>query len=169
MIKQLLLPLLGVVAFIILVGLLINSPGTLNIPGAPTPQSTLPKSTISIGNKEVEVEIAKSKSERELGLGNRTYLAPNSGMLFVFENKGTTPGFWMKGMLMPIDIVWIRNDKVIQIDEHVPVPPSGTTDSQIPTYFSNQPIDYVLEVNSGFSDMYDIRVGDDVNLSNALK
>jgi hypothetical protein len=169
MIKQLILPLLGAVAFIILVGLLINSPGTLNIPGVPTPQSALPKAKILIGDKEVEVEIAKSESERELGLGNRTYLAPNSGMLFVFESRGVVLGFWMKGMLIPIDIVWIGDGKVSKIDEHVPVQPSGTPDSQMPSYFPNQPIDYVLEVNSGFSDMYGIEVGDTVDLSNALK
>lgn len=169
MIKQLFLPLLGVVAFIILVGLLVNSPGTLNIPGAPTPKSTLPKATILVGDKEIDVEIAKTKAERTLGLGNRSYLDPKSGMLFVFETKGIVTGFWMKGMLIPIDIIWIWDGKVMQIDERIPVPSSGIPDSQIPSYFPSQPIDYVLEVNSGFSDMYGIEVGDVVNLSSALK
>lgn len=169
MIKQLLLPLLGVAAFIILVGLLFNNPRALNFSVNPTPQASLTKSTISVGDKKIQVELAQTKSERELGLGNRSYLAPDSGMLFIFDSKNVIPNFWMKGMLMPIDIVWIGDSKIVKIDKHVPVQAAGTSDSELPIYSPGQPIDYVLEVNSGFSDRNDIQIGDSVDLGSEIR
>jgi len=56
-------------------------------------------------------------------------------------------------MSVPIDIIWIDDSKVIQIDENVPFEPSEKLRP------SNQPVDYVLEVAAGFSERYTIAPG----------
>lgn len=166
MVKQLLLPLAGVAAFIILVGLLVKDSGNIVIPGiTPTPTPSAQK-TITVGDTKLNVEIADTKAKRELGLGGRNNLSENTGMLFVFDSKQTIPSFWMKDMLIPLDIIWISKNKVIKIDKNVPAPVQGTSDSKLTIYNPGQPIDYVLEVNTGFSDANHITVGSSVDLSN---
>ena len=86
-------------------------------------------------------------------------------MLFVFDNKQITPVFWMKDMQIPLDIIWIGSGKIVKIDENVPAPVAGTPDTKLTNYSSGSPIDYVLEVNSGFSGKNKIKAGDSVDLS----
>lgn len=166
MVKQLLLPLAGVAAFIILVGLLVKNSGNINIPGLPTPApASLETKTIKVDNTLVNVEVANTESSREKGLGGRNSLAENSGMLFVFDSKGVTVGFWMKDMLIPLDMIWISEGKVVKIDKNIPAPAAGIPDDKLTVYNPGQPVDYVLEVNAGFSDKNNIKVGDSVDLS----
>jgi uncharacterized membrane protein (UPF0127 family) len=120
---------------------------------------------ITIGTTKLNIEIADSQDERYKGLSGREKLDENSGMLFVFDSKDTIRSFWMKGMEIPLDFIWINDDKVIQIDENVPTPAEGTEDSKLPIYSTTGPIDYVLEVNAGFSSKNNINVGDSVDLS----
>lgn len=155
MIKQLILPFLGVIAFIVLVGLLLQHSSTL----APTQR------TVTIGSKVINVEVASTEATREQGLSGRSSLPAGSGMLFVFESKNVNPIFWMKGMLIPLDFIWISGGKVIRIDKNVPAPSPNTSDSNLKLYSAGQPIDYVLEVNAGFSQLNSIKVGDSVTLS----
>lgn len=162
MIKQLILPLAGVAAFIVLVGLLVKNSGNIVIPGLTTPSPAavyLPKESIKIGDVIIQAEIANTETTRELGLGGRSSLAENSGMLFEFDTKGVSPNFWMKGMLIPLDIIWISGNKVVKIDKNIQAPAAGIPDSSLKVYSSGQPIDYVLEVNAGFSDKNDITAG----------
>lgn len=172
MIKQLLLPLLGVAAFIIIVGLLVQNSGNIVIPGftfQATPSSSLSKTNITVGGKTLSVEVANTEPERELGLGGRNLLPKNSGMLFIFDAKGISPGFWMKGMLFPLDIIWIGGGKIIKIDKNISAPSPGTPDSNLVVYNPGVPIDYVLEVNAGYSDLNGLKTGSLVDLSNAVK
>lgn len=168
MVKSLLLPLAGVAAFIIVVGLLVQNSGNIVFPGA-TPSASLTKTTITVGGKTVNVEVAKTEATRELGLGGRTSLAADAGMLFVFDSKGISPGFWMKGMLFPLDIIWISGGKIVAIDKNIQAPAAGTPDENLVIYNAGVPIDYVLEVNAGYSANNGVKVGTLVDLSNAVK
>lgn len=166
MVKQILLPLLATAAFIILVGFFVKNSGSLKIPGLPTATLTaLPQKTITVGLKSITVEIASSEAARELGLGGRSSLAADSGMLFTFDKKGVTPNFWMKGMLIPLDIIWIQGGSIIQINKNIAAPPANTSDSGLKQFSPIKPVDYVLEVNSGFSDKNSLKVGTPVDLT----
>lgn len=166
MLKKLILPLAGVAAFIIAVGFLVANSGNLKFKGLPSFQpSTLPMATVTVAGKNIQVEIAKNEADRELGLGGRSYLAPDNGMLFIFDSKGVTPTFWMKGMLFPLDIIWISGGKVVKIDKNAAVESTITPDDKLKLYNPNSPIDYVLEVNSGFSDTNNVTVGSTVVLN----
>jgi len=164
--KQVLLPILAVVIFILAVGIFVQRSSLFNLPIAPTPQSTaLPEKTITVGSKTIQAQIANTEDERIKGLSGIKALDINKGMLFVFETKGVTPLFWMKDMLIPLDFIWIGNGKIVRIDKNIPAPAPNTPDGGLKAYSAGAPIDYVLEVNAGFSDFNKIKVGDSVNLS----
>lgn len=165
MVKQLLLPLAGVAAFIIIVGLLVKNSGNITVPGLTFPTPTPSSSTVAIAGKTIQVEVANNKTSREQGLSGRTNLAPDHGMLFVFDSKQVIPTFWMKGMLIPLDFVWISGGSIVKLDNNVQPPSPNTADRSLKIYSPGQPIDYVLEVNAGFSDSNNIKVGDTINLS----
>lgn len=152
MIKKLYLPLFGVAAFIILVGLLTKSPTKF---GLVKDSST----KLKIGNAEIKVTLADTPEKRKKGLSGTTVLNENEGMIFIFDEKDITPSFWMKDMLIPIDIIWINDNKIVRIDKNVAPPTKNTSDSDLPLYKPDTPIDYVLEVNGGFSDKNSLIVG----------
>ncbi len=170
MIKQVLIPLAAVIFFIIVIGLLSKNslPFSDKIFQAVSPKSTHSEKSLTIGVKTIGVEIANTNSLRTKGLSGRNTLPQNSGMLFVFDSKKTTPGFWMKDMLIPLDIIWIRDGQVERIDKNIPAPAPHTPDNKLSAYYPDRPVDYVLEVNAGFSQKNGIKVGDAVTLPTDL-
>lgn len=165
MFKQIILPLLGVIVFIIIVGLFVQKSSSLNLSnlGKPQPTATTEK-VITVGSKKVSIQIARSSEEKAKGLSGTESLGADSGMLFVFSPK-TTPLFWMKDMLIPLDMIWISDGKIVRIDKNIPFPELNTPDSALKTYSPGQPIDYILEVNAEYSDKNNIKTGDSVDLS----
>jgi uncharacterized membrane protein (UPF0127 family) len=97
-------------------------------------------------------------------LSGKKTLDKNEGMLFDYKSNPQIVFFWMKDMRIPIDIIWISNYKIVKIDDNTPVSPLGISDSNLTKYSSNVPIDYVLEVNGGFSEKNNIKVGDNVKI-----
>ena len=118
---------------------------------------------LSIDSKSINIEIADSDDERKKGLGGRQSLATDSGMLFIFEKPGKF-GFWMKGLSFPLDLIWIREKRVVDIIKNAAVPSPGAKDEDLPIYMPREEVDMVLEVNSGFVDSQGIKVGDIVEL-----
>lgn len=115
-----------------------------------------------IGDVSIKVEMANDSAKRQTGLGGRDSLAENTGMLFVFE-KPLRPQFWMKNVKFPLDIIWIKNNIVVDIIKNAAVPVPGVTDDALPRYVPNQEVDMVLEVNAGFVDSKGIKNGDTAN------
>lgn len=106
---------------------------------------------------KIDAEVVSTPEERTRGLSGRKSLAPNAGLLFVFDQPDRY-NFWMKEMNFPIDIIWIGEDfSVVDITENA-LPES------FPELFS--PKDkalYVLEVNAYFARTHAISVGDRVS------
>lgn len=156
MFKSIFLPIIAVAAFIVLVGLL--SQGKLDFFFKNTSPAVQNEKTIKIDDLKIIVEVAETNEERSLGLSNRTRLDDQSGMVFVFT-KNSKPVFWMKDTKIPLDIIWINDNKIIGIEKNVQ-PELGVTDSKLKKYHAPSEIDYVLEVNGGFSDKNSIKVGE---------
>jgi hypothetical protein len=117
---------------------------------------------IEIGGEELEVWVAKTIKEREKGLSGIEKLENNEGMLFVFP-LGSNSSFWMKDMLIPIDIIWIDSDKkVVDIKENL------FPESYPDLINSAKEISYVLEVNAGFVYDKNIKIGDELVLKGGL-
>lgn len=114
--------------------------------------------TIQLDGQTIHVTIASTDASRELGLGGRTGLAPDEGMLFVFRQDGLYQ-FWMKDMRFSIDILWLTADgKVIYI-----VP--NLSPSTYPQAFGPAAqARYVLELSAGYAAAHGVKVGDVVQL-----
>lgn len=113
--------------------------------------SALPKSRereasarITVGGAEFAVEVADTAYRRMQGLSGREALAEGRGMLFLFDTPGA-PGFWMKDMKFPIDIVWISGGRVLGVEANVSPDdaPSRTV------YYPPAPVDRALEIPAG--------------------
>lgn len=164
--KGLFIMLGGAIIFILILGLIVQAnQGKKNVLSNFLPTSTAAPTLkeITIGKVGVMVQIADTDATRARGLGGVTNLPADQGMLFVFSSKGIRPSFWMKDMQIPLDFIWISNGQVAQIDTNIPAPAAGTPDSQLKVYSPGQPIDFVLEVNSGFAIKNNIKVGDQVS------
>jgi len=105
----------------------------------------------------LKVEIADSTEERALGLSHRKYLGDYEGMYFVFE-QNTNTSFWMKDMLIPLDIIFVDETGFI-VDIKEGQQPCVSSCSSI---FSSSTYRYVLEVNSGFCSTNDVKIGNGV-------
>jgi len=113
-----------------------------------------------------KVELARTDFEKRRGLMFRKSLGERKGMLFVYDRPSIL-SFWMKNTLIPLDILFIGSDlKIKTISENAPPCPPGTA---CPSYFSTEPVQYVLELNGGTTARQKIGLGDVVNLSNAIK
>jgi len=130
----------------------------------PTPRYTQNKlAEIQIGDKVITAEVADTDSLRQRGLSYRENLEADSGVLFIFDTP-QIPFFWMKDMNFPLDIIWVNEDTIIDIDKNVPFPEKDTPLNQLPKYSPKEKVNYVLEVNAGFTDKYSIEMGDVVNI-----
>ena len=138
--------------------------------GDETPAATperLPADTaaLRVGDAVVRAEVADDDAERALGLGGRDSLARDAGMYF--ELTSDAPRIWMKGMRFPLDLVWIRNGRVVDVTARVPDEPPGTPESELPIYSPARPANRLLEVNAGWAKRNGVRVGDEVRLGAA--
>ena len=105
-----------------------------------------------IGTHEFHAEIADTEEGRGRGLGYRSSLCTDCGMLFVFPQSDRY-GFWMKGMEFPLDILWVRDSRVVFIEKGIAVDDQRTL---IPPVSADQ----VFEMNAGLVDRYGIAIGD---------
>lgn len=106
----------------------------------------------------ITVDVARTAREQAMGLGGRSSLPKDGGMLFPFD-AAKRRTFWMKGMLIPLDILWIRDGKIVAIDANVPPPRSHGTPAIV-----SHVADLVLEVPGGFVRETGISVGQAVRV-----
>ncbi len=122
-------------------------------------EGRLKHGTVAVNGVKIEVEVADTFLAREKGLSGREKLEENKGMLFVFEIKDFH-SFWMKEMKFPIDIIWISNDRIVDIAHNVPT----VAGEFLKTYKPKEPVNFVLEVNAGFSERHGLKAGDRVEI-----
>lgn len=103
-----------------------------------------------VGDWEIKVEVMNDEKSRAQGLSGRDKLDSNVGMLFVFDRPGKY-GFWMKDMKFDLDFIWIRDNKIVQIDTNISNPK---------TLIPNVDVDKVLEIAAGEVTNHNIKIGD---------
>lgn len=107
----------------------------------------------------VNAEVKDTNEERALGLMGRENLNEDEGMLFIFETPGGY-NFWMKNMLIPIDIIFLdENKKIITIYENVS--PCVTEPCEL--YPPSTNTLYVVETKAGFSSRHNLEEGQTVD------
>ena len=102
------------------------------------------------------VEIADTERKRGNGLMFRDSLPRRTGMLFIFPEKKKI-GIWMKNTIIPLDIIFISEEKIIQKIIYSAVPMDNTI------YSSEDLSKYVLEINAGLSKEFQIKKGNKVS------
>ena len=125
-------------------------------------KSDYKKATVAINNNSFVVEVADNPLKMAKGLSGREQIKPDKGMLFAFGSSSMRT-FWMKDMLIFIDILWIDKGKVLGIESNASTE-MGVPSSQLKRYRSPEPVQYVLEIAAGRADELEIRVGDNVNI-----
>ncbi len=102
------------------------------------------------------IEIADTPIRQERGLMNRTTMAEDQGMIFVFPTA-TDVAFWMHDTLLPLSIAFIdANRRIVDLQDMQPLDET--------LHSSAQPYVYALEVNQGYFRRHGIAVGDAVSL-----
>ncbi|WP_417532225.1 DUF192 domain-containing protein [Marinobacter lipolyticus] len=107
----------------------------------------------------ITVEMAITESGRRKGLMGRESLAPDSGMLFVYEEpRRPDHGFWMYQTLIPLDIAYLdKEGTIVAIRQMIPCQsPSG---SGCPVYRAGVSFSAALEMNQSFFRNNGITVG----------
>ena len=113
---------------------------------AQTPFRGLTTTTVHVGGKALHVVIAKTDSQRQRGLRQRSDVGRYDGMLFVFPAT-TNVGFTMSTVPVSLDIGFYRSDGHT-VDALRMVPCSGT-DATCPVYRARTPFRYALETLPG--------------------
>lgn len=118
---------------------------------------------LEVNGAKLKVEIADTQAKRSKGLGGRQNLAQDEGMLFIFPKSDKYP-FWMKGLTYPLDFVWIKEDKVVDVLPNIPSPAVGQADASLPIYESRESVDKVLEAPAGTIQRLNVKVGDTIKI-----
>ncbi|WP_281542603.1 DUF192 domain-containing protein [Maribacter aestuarii] len=103
----------------------------------------------------LNIEIAESDYETQTGLMYRKGMEDNQGMLFIFPDEAMH-SFYMKNTQFPLDLIFIKADSTIgSIQENAkPYDEQGLS--------SKVPVQFVLEVNAGLSEKWNLGIGDKV-------
>jgi len=106
--------------------------------------------------KHLEIETAVSSYEQQTGLMYRKSMRENRGMLFIYEEERPRPNFYMKNTYIALDLVYIdTKNKVVDIQRDA----KPLDESSI---LSQAPAKYVLEINAGKAQNWQLNEGDSV-------
>ncbi len=123
-----------------------------------------PNASAKINNKTYKLILAKTTQDQIKGLSGRDNLPKDTGMLFVFKDKGIYP-FWMKNMKFPIDIIFLDDNEITDVFENAQIPSAGQADADLQKYRPSQDVNYVLELNANESSAQGIKKGDKITLT----
>ena len=107
----------------------------------------------------IDLEVASTPMQKRIGLMQRTPLPPLRGMWFPFDQRQPLR-FWMLNTLAPLDMVFIRDGRVMAIEADVPVCPALPCRG----YGPSEPSDGVVELGAGEVRRLGIQVGDQINI-----
>jgi uncharacterized protein len=111
---------------------------------------------VTLHGHRFSTELATDDASRAQGLMMRKELAADHGMLFVFPD--TEPRwFWMKNTLVPLDILYFDADRKL-VSMQLDVPPCQA--DPCPSYPSDAPARYVLELSAGTARRIGVEAGD---------
>jgi uncharacterized protein len=108
----------------------------------PVAAQDVPAVQLNAGMHLIQAEVAADFATRAKGLMHRASLAPNAGMLFIFDEPAVQC-MWMKNTLIPLSVAFIdEKGAIINIADMAP----QTEDS----HCASRPARYALEMNRGW-------------------
>ncbi len=104
----------------------------------------------------VTAELAVTPEERAQGLMFRKKIEYDQGMLFIFDREDFY-SFWMKNMLIPLDLIWLDGEKrIVHIERCLP----PCEKEPCPSYQPKVPALYVLELKAGSAELRGLKIFD---------
>ncbi len=120
------------------------------------------KQKISIGSRNLFVEVADTPEKLAYGLMYKRSIEENEGMLFIFESEEVR-SFWMKNTFVDLSIGFFSNEK-----ELTEIKNMKAAKSEIQNHFENyvslKPAQYALEMRLGWFEKNHIKVQDKLKL-----
>lgn len=105
-------------------------------------QSQLPTTRLTAGIHLITAEVAATDPARMRGLMFRDRLAPNGGMLFIFDDKGVQC-MWMRNTFVPLSVAFIEDDgSIVNIEDMQPR-------TEV-SHCAKRPVRYALEMELGW-------------------
>lgn len=137
---------------------------------------------IEIADRSFTLEVVADDESRTLGLGGRTEIAADGGMLFSFPDSQLRQ-FVMRDCLVDIDIIFLDAAGNITSMHHMPVEPPiqpgetrnvfdalgrltqiGTYEQRLKRYSSRFNARYAIELQGGMLENLDLQVGQTIEL-----
>ncbi|MBM0742647.1 DUF192 domain-containing protein [Phormidium sp. CLA17] len=110
---------------------------------------------IQAGDQLIQLEVARTVEQQSMGLMYRTALDANRGMLFPFSPPRPV-SFWMKNVVINLDMIFLRNGQVVSVSSNVPPCKS----EPCPFYGPKDAVDQVIELRGGRAIELGIKPGD---------
>lgn len=102
----------------------------------------MPNLDLSVGMYRVTAEVAATDANRMQGLMQRTSMAVNQGMLFVFP-VAARHCMWMRNTLIPLSVAFIDDaGKIINVEDMLPKTENN--------HCAGAPARFALEMNKGW-------------------
>ena len=108
--------------------------------------------------KSIDIEVADDEYQTQTGLMYRNSMEDHQGMLFIFPDERPR-SFYMKNTRIPLDIIYIGTDlNIVSIQKNA----KPYDETSLP---SNAPAQYVLEINGGLSDVWQLEAGNRITFT----
>lgn len=132
-----------------------TSPGPV-----PTLSASASAPVVKLAGRSIPVEVADTFLSRAKGLSGRPSLAKDTGLVLAWDEPEVTR-IWMPDMNFAIDVVFVRDGKIVFIEKNAQPCPSR---DKCPTFGPDTAVNYVLEVPAGSIDSWGAKVGDPIEL-----
>ena len=107
-----------------------------------SPQLNLERIKLAAGMHRLDVQVAATPEQRQIGLMFRKEMPQHEGMIFIFDQPAQQC-FWMKNTLLPLSAAFIADDgTIVNIEDMKPL--------VLDSHCSAKPVRYVLEMNKGW-------------------
>ena len=108
----------------------------------PAAAESMPVIELTAGIHRIEAAVAATQENRMLGLMHRKTMAPQRGMLFVFDAPARHC-MWMRNTLLPLAVAFLDDQgRIVNVEEMLP----QTEDN----HCAAKPARYALEMNGGW-------------------
>ncbi len=123
----------------------------MSVAAQSSPQLQLTRAKLTAGMHVLDVQLAQTAEQRQIGLMWRKEMPQHEGMLFVFEQPATQC-FWMRNTLIPLSAAFLADDgSIVNIADMKP----QSDDS----HCSEKPVRFVLEMNQGWFAKRQLKAG----------
>ncbi len=102
-----------------------------------------------LNGRSLRLEVAADAGTLKKGLSNRPILSRDTGMLFILPEESTWT-FWMKDVLIPLDVLFLSSDREIVDIQTMQAQPTAK-DDELRLYQSRAPALYAIEMNAGLA------------------